>query len=377
MRPRTLAAGALAFAGASALALAAQAQTEIRATNWHPPKHPVVTGGYEPFVEHVESMSDGSLSVKLWSGGSLVKAKETPSALQNGIADIGMVALSYFPAEFPFSQMIGDFGMMTSDPLVAAAAVTELVMLECEPCRQEFAEQGLVFTGVYSTSPYTLISKGEYNSPEALAGKKFRSGGKLWNRWIESVDGIPLNVPSSEMFESMDRGGVDVVIMSSASLSSFSLWDVADYNILTKLGTYNIAATFMFSREFWSGLDEDQRATVLDGAAMGSLGTTLDYMALDEAALAEAEEQGVTVLEPSEALSQQIAGFVKSDLETVAEAARSQHGVEDPEKWIAAYRELLDKWDGLMAEAGGDREKMLQALRDEIFSKVDVASYGL
>jgi TRAP-type C4-dicarboxylate transport system substrate-binding protein len=273
--------------------------------------------------------------------------------------------------------MIGDFGMMTSDPLVAAAAVTELVMLECEPCRQEFAEQGLVFTGVYSTSPYTLISKGEYNSPEALAGKKFRSGGKLWNRWIESVDGIPLNVPSSEMFESMDRGGVDVVIMSSASLSSFSLWDVADYNILTKLGTYNIAATFMFSREFWSGLDEDQRATVLDGAAMGSLGTTLDYMALDEAALAEAEEQGVTVLEPSEALSQQIAGFVKSDLETVAEAARSQHGVEDPEKWIAAYRELLDKWDGLMAEAGGDREKMLQALRDEIFSKVDVASYGL
>ncbi|MCP1336983.1 C4-dicarboxylate TRAP transporter substrate-binding protein [Futiania mangrovi] len=378
MKLKSLVTGTLAFACASALSVgAAQAQTEVRATNWHPPKHPVVTGGYEPFVKHVEEISNGSLKIKLWSGGSLVKAKETLPGLQNGIADIGMLALSYFPAEFPYSQMIADFGMMSSDPLAASAAVTEFVMLQCQPCRDEFTKRDIVFTGVYSTSPYTLISKGDYNSPEALAGKKFRSGGALWNRWIASVNGTAINVPSSEMFETMDRGGVDIAIMSSASLSSFSLWDVASYNILTKLGTYQVAATFALSKEFWEGLNADQRKAILDGAALGNLGTTLDYMALDEKALAQAKEKGVTVLEPSAELARQIQDFVAADLKTVAETAKTKHGVADPDKWIAAYRELLTKWEGLMAQAGGDREKMLQALRDEIFSKVDVNTYGL
>lgn len=354
----------------------AAAQTEVRATNWHPPKHPVVTGGYEPFVEHVESLSDGSLQVRLWNGGSLVGPKDTLSGLQNGIADIGMLALTYHPAEFPYGQMIADFGMLTSDPRVAMAAVTELVMLHCEPCRQEFADRGLVFTGVFSTSPYTLIAKGDYNDPDALSGKKFRSGGALWNRWIESVGGTAINVPSSEMFDVMDRGGIDVAIQSSAALTSFSLADVATHNILTDLGTYQAAGTFTLAKDFWEGLDDNQRRAILDGAAMGSLGTTLDYMALDEQALANAEAEGIAIVEASPALAGQIRSFVESDLATVMEEAKTVHGIEEPERWLGVYRELLDKWEGLVAEAGSDREALLAALREEIYAKVDVSTYG-
>lgn len=89
------------------LTVPAAAQTNVRASSWHPPQHPGVTGGYEPFIEHVKKATGGSLDFKFWNGGSLLGATDTLPGVRNGIADIGVLALTYFPAEFP--QCPADF----------------------------------------------------------------------------------------------------------------------------------------------------------------------------------------------------------------------------------------------------------------------------
>ncbi len=367
------------ISGVLALGLAgtAMSKTTIRASSWHPPKHPGVTGGYEPFMDYVKKQSNGDIDFKFWSGGALLGAKDTLPGIENGIADIGVLALTYFPAEFPYFQLISNLAMLSSNPPAVAAAVTELVMLDCAPCRKEFTDKGLVFTSSYSTTPYTLISKVPLNSPEDLKGKKYRSAGTVWDRWTADIGGASVNVSAAEMFEALDRGGVDVAVFSPSALQSYSLWDVAKYDVMLPLGTYAAMSLFTMNQGFWRDLSTDQRKILLDGSAVGAMGVTFGYMKSDDAALAQAKQHGVQIVEPSESIVKQKDEFVERDLKEVATIASNRLKINDADKWITQYRALLVKWDGIVKKTHGDQAALVKAMQDEIYAKVDPATYGM
>lgn len=366
-----------AAALAVGMAGAANAATTIRASSWHPPKHPGVVGGYEPFMEYVRKTSNNKIDFKFWSGGSLLGASDTLPGVMNGIADIGVLALTYFPAEFPYAQLVSDMAMLSDNPPAIAAAVTEFVMLECEPCRKEYASKGLVFTASYSTTPYTLISKQNLNTPESLKGRKFRSAGTVWDRWTEFVGGTSVNVSAAEMFESLDRGGVDVAVFSPAALQSFSLWDVAKYDVMLPLGTYAAMSLFTMNRDFWRDLKPDERRILLDGAAVGAIGVTYAYIDTDKIALEKATEHGVEVVQPGQALLAQRDAFIEQDLVRLNDIARTRYKIADAAQWIERYRATLQKWEERGKEIGNDRAAWISAMQTHIYAKVDPATYGM
>lgn len=368
---------ALAGAAIAAVAATSMAQTTIRASSWHPPKHPGVVGGYDPFMAYVKKESKGQLDFKFWSGGSLSNAKSTLPAVRNGIADIGVLALTYFPAEFPYFQLISNMAMFSDNPPAIAAAVTELVVLDCEPCRKEFTSKGLVFTSSYSTTPYTLISKTAINGPEDLKGKKFRSAGTLWDRWADYVGGTAVNVSSAEMFEALDRGGVDVAVFSPSALKSFSLWDIAKYDVMLGLGTYAAMSLFTMNQGFWRDLTPEQRKILLDGSALGVMGVTFAYMDSDDAVIKEAGQHKVNIVKPSESLIKQRNAFVEEDSGKLQELAKKQYGIDGADKIIKRYRELLTKWEGIVKDVGLDRNKLAEVMQKEIYAKVDPKTYGM
>lgn len=367
-----VAAGALALTASTAFS-----STTIRASSWHPPKHPGVVGGYVPFMDYVKEASKGDIDFKFWSGGALLGATDTLPGIRNDVADIGVLALTYFPAEFPYFQLISDLAMLSSNPPAVAAAVTELVTLHCEPCRKDFTDKGLVFTSSYSTTPYTLIAKTPLKTAADLQGKKFRSAGTVWDRWTQHVGGTSVNVSAAEMFEALDRGGVDVAVFSPSALQSYSLWDVAKYDVMLPLGTYAAMSLFTMNQDFWQDLTDEQRRILLNGSAVGAIGVTFEYMNSDESALKQAKEHGINILEPSQELLDQREAFVEKDLVQVAAIAKARYRIDDAEKWITQYRELLKKWEGIVEQKGGDRQALIKAMQDEIYSKIDPATYGM
>src|SRR5690606_15046394 len=85
---------------------AAHAQTTtIKASIWVSPKHPSGDRGYGAFMKYVEEQSKGSIKFRYWSGGSLLGARDTLPGLINGIAHVSSMAMTYFPAEFPYAQL--------------------------------------------------------------------------------------------------------------------------------------------------------------------------------------------------------------------------------------------------------------------------------
>jgi TRAP-type C4-dicarboxylate transport system substrate-binding protein len=365
-------AGALASA-----AMAAQADTEITISSWVGPKHPVNFGGYEPFMNAVEQASGGSVTFRLFTGGALLGAKATLAGIRDGIADTGIIALTYHPAEFPHAQLVADLALWSDDPLIAAGAVTEFNLLHCPPCLEEFLAQGLVYTGTYSTAPYTIIGRRPINGPADLAGLKVRTPGAIWDRWVQYMDAVPVNLPASDMYESLERGITDLVLQPVAALRSYSLWDVATDITHLNLGTFHSLSLLGYGRNAWRSYDAGVRKLLLDNAPVALIGASQGYVDLDREVAAESDALKVTIHPPSEALVAATRAFAEADRAALAEIARTQHGIAEPEPLIETFLALLDKWRAIIDPIRDDQAKMRAALKAEVFDKLDPATYGM
>ena len=364
--------GIIAGALALGLAPAAQAETAITISQWTGPKHPVADG-YAPFIETLE---ENGFDVQSFEGGALLGAKPALGGLGDGIADMGMLAMTYFPAEFPNAQLVADMGLATPDNLTAMAASIEYNLLECAECLQEYADANLLYLGTYSTSPYTIISSTPIRSTADLAGKKMRVPGSLWSRWAQSVDGIEVNVPSSEMFEGLDKGALDVAIQAPGAFRSYQLWDAAKYLTTLNLGTYHSLSLMSANRDWWASLTDEQRAMILGSAAQVAVDATISYTATDTEVMAELGDHGVEHIEPSEAMRADKEAFLEADLPVIVSEAESTYGISDAQAKVDAFQALIDKWAAIVEETGGDRDAMIARLNEEVFDKLP-ADYGL
>lgn len=363
-------AGVAALAISSAQALAADSAT---LSLWVGPKHPVAAQGYDPMVARLEG---AGFDVKYFQGGALLGAKPTLGGLRDGIADIGMLAMTYFPAEFPNAQVVADMGLSTPNNMTAMLAMGEYNLLHCPDCLQEYYDQNIVYTGTYATSPYTIISKTPIKSLADLAGKKMRVPGSLWSRWADRVGGVQVNMPSSEMFEGLDKGALDIAIQAAGALRSYSLWDTAKYVTQVNLGTYHSLSLVSVNRDFWRDLSADQRAMILDAAMDASIGATQGYTDTDEEVLAAVGDHGVEIIPAPEDIVADKAAFVEEDTAVVIDTATNKYKIADAAAKVATLKELIAKWEAIVADADGDLAKIKAAYKAEVFDKLP-ADYGL
>jgi hypothetical protein len=69
--------------------------------------------------------------------------------------------------------------------------------------------------------------------------------------------------------------------------------------------------------------------------------------------------------------------FVKEDVKVIAKQFADDYGVQNTEAKIAKFAELVEKWKGLTADIADDPEALAKVLWDEIYSKIDPATYGM
>src|SRR3546814_7895089 len=121
-----------------ALPLAARAAPmESRAAVGLPPAHPVVEDGWRVFQEVATRDGGGDLSFRLFVNGALIGPSGGIEPLARGEADMGFIAPSRFPEQFPFTGYLTQLALVGDDGLAASAAMTELLLLHCPPCRSE------------------------------------------------------------------------------------------------------------------------------------------------------------------------------------------------------------------------------------------------
>ena len=368
--------GVLSLATALVVQSAAFAD-EGRFASFLPPSNPVIETVANPFIERVKKDSGGELTYKLFSGGALLTGKTTVQGLRAGVADIGQVVFNYNPSEFPHTILVGDMAMYGDLPPAVTAATTEYLLLHCNECIDEYKKQGLVVLGGAAATPFQLMGNEDVSTLDALEGKKVRAPGGAYGRWVASVGAVPVSMPSSEMYEALSRGTVDLVVNPLGAMKSHSLWDVAKKVTLVDLGAFRPWGVVVVSTRHWNELSDEQHQILMKNASISLIDTSFGYQAKDDEVLAEAAANGLELIEPSEEVRQSIVDFKAADWATVIEQAQNKHGISEPEAMMIKIVELIEKWEDKFEPIKDDKPAMSDMLYREVLSKVDPRSLGM
>jgi TRAP-type C4-dicarboxylate transport system substrate-binding protein len=364
-------------AGMAAGVAGGAAAKELKASVHLPPKNNTVADGWEPFAEAVKERTGGEVTVKLFLGGSLLGPKAASEGIRDGVVDLGYVIVGYHPAEFPHTAFINDMAAIGTNALIVTAATTELILTQCEPCREEYKQRGNVYTGTYAVPPMVIMSSKMIDSPEDIEGLKIRSAGAAWDNFVKAVGATPVNVPSSEQYEAQSRGVVDASFHVAASLKTYGLWDMTKDVLLVNVGAYRAINTFAFNPDSWAALTDEQRRIMLEEASDANFGIAAGYMATDREALEESKAKGIRVQEISDEFKAIRDEYVAAEKAGLVEKGKGTRGIENPEPLIEKMSALVDKWTQIYEEVDGDVDALRERFKTDVISKVDVSTYGM
>ncbi len=368
----------LTMVSAIAMAAASADARELKGSTHLPPKNDTIVNGYVPFVKYVEERTKGSLKIKVFNGGTLLGPRAAAGGIKDGVVDMGYVIVGYHPAEFPMlGGFANDISAIGTDPVATVAATTDWVFNHCKPCLEEFAKQGNVFTGAGAVPGMVIMSKVKFDKLSDYAGKRIRSNGGFWDEFIKSLGAVPVNVPSSEQYEALNRGLVDAVIHVPSSMKTYSLWDMVKDVTLINFGIYRSLNTFAFNPAVWKSLTADERKAILESALDANLDIAQGYLDTGKEALEGSKKKNIAIHAPAPEVQAKVDEFIAKMTKEGVELGKTKYGMADAEKVVGTVIDLNKKWEAIWKETGQDLAKFKVRAREEILGKVNAAQYGL
>jgi TRAP-type C4-dicarboxylate transport system substrate-binding protein len=311
-----------------------------------PAKHPVHATGLEPFFKRVEEATGGSLTFKLFPGGTLASGKTTLNAISNGTADMGLLADVYTPGDLSTSALTSDLAVLGKDARVMTGAVNQTLLIDCEPCKQDYLKHKVLPLASYSLTPYYLM-----------------------------CTGAPVNVTSAEIYEALQRGQADCALGPVPWLKSYTLWDLVKSVTDRPVGTYHGTNFINIRTDTWKKLSAKEKKAVRENLARATREMAEVYEKDDAEIRKESQAKGVQWVEPAAAFGEAVEKFRENDTKRVIELAASR-GVKNPEPIVDQFTKNVEKWTAIVAEIGDGTwgpeqwDRYQAALQREVFDKV-------
>lgn len=349
--------------------------TKFNANVFYEKPVPMSGAGYGEWAKILEKESNGSLQAKVFYGGVLAPPKASLTAVSDGLAEIGHIPAMYTPSELPVSNLLHELSSNFTDSMAMMAALTEYNFTNKE-LQDQYKKWNIIFGGAYSTPEYRIFCKDKVSTPDEMKGKKVRTLGAGSALLVEQLGGIPVNVPSSEMYSGLEKGILDCAANAVSDLKARSLWDVSKHTTLISLGIFYVGPQYGVRTSFWENLDTAERKALLKSFALSMPLIYQAYQNSNNDVMKEAADHGVTFHEPSAQMSEIIRKFEKSNIERAIAVGKEKKMVADPEKFIGDFIDLYEKWVTLLADVDrNDNEAVAQIIMTNIYDKVDVNTY--
>ncbi len=334
-----------------------------------PAAHPVAASGWGAFVEAAER--DGLFEFQLFVDGSLLGRERAMPGLAHGDAQMGYASFTAHPAGLRHRVTLGRLALAGPDPIAGAAAMTEFVMLHCPSCLDSLAKRGVVFLGSHAAGPFHLLSPAPLARADTLKGVRIASPGPPWDTLLRRLHGQPETVAGS-LAAALEDGRIDAVLGPVALLADAALARQIRAVTAMHLGVYRVSSPFSANLGFWRTLAPEDRAALLDAAPLGLAAAALAYRAADEKARNTMAEAGTAFSRAHPALVKAAIGF-----DAGAGTVELRTESERTDALAAGFRRLHDKYRGLFAGDELSVESVAAILRQEIFDRLDIETYGL
>jgi TRAP-type C4-dicarboxylate transport system substrate-binding protein len=288
-------------------------------------------------LEQLERESNGKIKFQQFHSQALHPQREGFTAARDGVADYTACFMIYEPTSF---NMLHGLTLPFLFDDASAATMTD-VELYPKYFKKEYENMGVYLGRSMITTPYNVIGNDKYETLADLKGSKIRAGGRMQSEALKALGSVPINVPSSEAYTSLQRGLVDGVAMNDPVFPIFKLHEVSKYH--NDVSLFSVNLEYCINPKFFDSLPDDLK----DVYSNWSQKTTLMLAQLFYERQSRRVRQAV---------------FVKSGIELVKPSA------EERAKWKALVAPVTDNWVADNEKAGRPAKAFLaelQATRDK------------
>lgn len=346
----------------------AHAETKIVIGTYAPSTSSNVAHGFLPFIERVKEASGGDLNAVLASGGSVVTAKTTLFALNDGLVDAAYVPSVYYPAELPVSNVIVNLGALLDDVPAAIATMAEMFLFACPECIEENKKWNMHYLSSWSLTNYDLLCAKPVHTAEDVKGLRIRAAGHTV-ALTDALGASPINVPSSEIYEILQRGQVDCVFAPPSFLSTYSLGELARHVVNVNAGTVPSPHNLMIRQDLWDSLSRKDKQTLIDAAPLATAGSYFGTLRSELEELARADI-GYNVIEPDVTLTTAIKEAASGNFERaigIGEGMGVVNARDIATKFMSSYEQWKERLEGVTTQSAYE-----DILRRDLYSKVSL-----
>jgi TRAP-type C4-dicarboxylate transport system substrate-binding protein len=249
---------AIALAGAAAfLATAAAAEpVTLRIQNHYGTEHPMGKA-IAQFVDDVQVMSGGDITIEMFYASSVVATTETFDAAISGILDCDMTGGAYQTGKNPAFQFVGDIMGGYDTPYQQLSWL--LIGGGLEDAQKLYNQYGMQLVGWWVVGQETMTSTRPIRNADDFKDWKFRSPPGMETKIFEKLGASPIVMDFTEIFTALETGiidGADASIL--ANNKSMGLYDIAKH--ATYPGFHSMPSDHLAcNKAVWDGMPEHHR----------------------------------------------------------------------------------------------------------------------
>jgi TRAP-type C4-dicarboxylate transport system substrate-binding protein len=218
-----------------------------------PPTSWINTQGITPWTEDVAKASGGDLKIQVFAGGVLANARNVYDRVINGVAEFGYNAFAdtdQFPgldvSAIPFESNDNVASTMALWHMVEKGIITDFTRVK------PIAVFNIPGNSLNSNKPITKL--------EDMDGLKVSVAGKMVGEAVTAVGGTPLTLISAELYNSMQRGMIQVMATSFLAITTFKLNEVTKYHLDVPFG--QTPAGYFMNKEAYAKLPEKDKKAI-------------------------------------------------------------------------------------------------------------------
>jgi len=308
----------------------------------HPPVFRWVKHASETFIPTVNKALEGTDITVNWSeqyGGSLAKVGGVLEAVEEGLAEVGLVS-SLFEAAKLSPQNVTYFTPFVSSDAMAVSNLIDAMHEENQELRRSWEDNNLEYLGAaIGIDDYLLMTNFPVNSLDDLKGKKIGAPGPAVN-WLNGTGAIGVSGNLTTYYNELKTGVYDGVIVFATAAVPGKLYEVAPN--ITRVGFGAQYAGGIAANKDWFDAQPEALQTAL---RRGGVAQRKAYHEDLEAAVAKAFE------------------VMQANGATIKDV-----GPEFRMKWAAGMDNVAKDWAAKLDEEGKEGTKVLKAYMDAMRS---------
>ena len=257
------------------------------------------------FAEEVTTNSNGKLTIKVHSGGSLIKHPEIHRAVKSRQVQIGEVFVGRLGNINPIFKL-------DNIPFLATDfdSAEKLYKASKESLNKALAKDGLM---LLYTSPWPaqdLYTNKPVNSLADLSGLKMRAYSPTTSRLADLMGTTPVNIPFSDVAQAFTTNAIDAMVTSPSTGVNSQSWDYISN--FTTINAWIPKNMLFVNKRIFDRIDDATKKVILTAAANAeqkgwALGRKLAVEHTDKL-----RANGMTVTAPSEQLQDELRAIGKT-----------------------------------------------------------------